>query len=92
MSQIEDGWWTEKQVAEFLGFKVSTLQAWRCRGGGPIFTVMNGRAVRYQIWQVKAWAERFGQQRHTHAPIKPLSSRNYIPRRQLVEAYNGSNE
>jgi hypothetical protein len=37
----------ENQAAEFLGVSVRTLQAWRVRGGGPLYTKM-GRSVRYQ--------------------------------------------
>jgi predicted DNA-binding transcriptional regulator AlpA len=37
----------ENQAAEFLGVSVRTLQAWRVRGGGPLYVKL-GRAVRYQ--------------------------------------------
>jgi len=37
----------ETQAAEFLGVSVRTLQAWRVRGGGPLYCKI-GRAVRYQ--------------------------------------------
>lgn len=37
----------ENQAAEFLGVSVRTLQAWRVRGGGPLYCKI-GRAVRYQ--------------------------------------------
>jgi phage terminase Nu1 subunit (DNA packaging protein) len=37
----------ENQAAEFLGVSVRTLQAWRVRGGGPVYCKI-GRAVRYQ--------------------------------------------
>jgi hypothetical protein len=36
----------ESQAAELLGVSVRTLQAWRLRGGGPIYVKM-GRLVRY---------------------------------------------
>lgn len=38
---------TEQQVAERLHCSIKTLQAWRCRGGGPPF-IRLGRLVRYQ--------------------------------------------
>ena len=41
----------ENQAAEFLGLSVRTLQAWRVRGGGPLY-VKFGRAVRYQRCQL----------------------------------------
>lgn len=37
---------TEK-AAEILDVSKSTLEAWRCRGGGPTF-VRYGRAIRYR--------------------------------------------
>jgi len=37
---------TVQQAAEYLGLAVSTLNKWRCHGGGPVFIKM-GRAVRY---------------------------------------------
>lgn len=36
-----------QQAAEYLGLAVSTLNKWRCHGGGPVFIKM-GRAVRYR--------------------------------------------
>jgi predicted site-specific integrase-resolvase len=37
---------TTKQAADRLGLKPGTLEAWRVRGGGPIY-VKFGKAVRY---------------------------------------------
>jgi len=39
---------TVQQAAEYLGLAVSTLNKWRCLGGGPVFMKM-GRAVRYRV-------------------------------------------
>lgn len=39
---------TVNQAAEYLGLAVSTLNKWRCHGGGPVFIKM-GRAVRYRV-------------------------------------------
>ncbi|MFH1490300.1 MAG: helix-turn-helix domain-containing protein [Pseudomonadota bacterium] len=36
-----------EQAAKILDVKKSTLEAWRCRGGGPPF-VRYGRAIRYR--------------------------------------------
>lgn len=36
-----------EQAAIILDVKKSTLEAWRCRGGGPPF-VKYGRAIRYR--------------------------------------------
>lgn len=38
---------TTEKAAEYLGLKNTTLEAWRCRGGGPLFVKM-GKAVRYR--------------------------------------------
>jgi predicted site-specific integrase-resolvase len=37
---------TTKQAADRLGLKPGTLEAWRVRGGGPVY-VKFGKAVRY---------------------------------------------
>ncbi|MBA4417237.1 MAG: hypothetical protein C0392_04910 [Syntrophus sp. (in: bacteria)] len=34
-------------AADYLGLASATLEAWRCRGGGPVFIKL-GKAVRYQ--------------------------------------------
>ena len=39
---------TEVQAAEVLNISIRTLQAWRLRGGGPLFVRLSGRAVRYR--------------------------------------------
>ena len=38
---------TTVQAAQYLGLAVSTLNKWRCHGGGPKFLKL-GRAVRYR--------------------------------------------
>ena len=38
---------TVQQASAYLGLAVSTLNKWRCHGGGPVFIKM-GRAVRYK--------------------------------------------
>jgi len=39
---------TVQQAAVYLSLAVSTLNKWRCHGGGPVFIKM-GRAVRYRV-------------------------------------------
>lgn len=39
---------TTEKAAEYLGLKETTLEAWRCKGGGPVFIKM-GKAVRYRL-------------------------------------------
>ena len=45
---------TEAQAADVLNLSVRTLQAWRLKGGGPLF-VHAGRAVRYRRRDLFAW-------------------------------------
>ena len=46
------------EVAESLGIKESTLEAWRCRGGGPSLPFVKiGHAVRYRETDVAALIE-----------------------------------
>lgn len=47
---------TTDEAAEYVGLQKSTLEAWRCRGGGPRFVKM-GRAVRYRQADLDAWIE-----------------------------------
>lgn len=47
---------TTEEAAKYLGLKRSTLEAWRCRGGGPKF-IRLGRAVRYRSGDLEAWIE-----------------------------------
>ena len=48
---------TEVQAARLLNFSVKALQAWRCRGGGPVFIKLSARAVRYRRSDLAAWVE-----------------------------------
>ena len=44
---------TVQQASEYLGLAVSTLNKWRCLGGGPAFVKM-GRTVRYRKFRFKS--------------------------------------
>jgi predicted DNA-binding transcriptional regulator AlpA len=44
------------EAAYCLGVSPRTLEAWRVRGGGPPFSKIGARAVRYQRAAVLAWA------------------------------------
>ncbi|WP_084143872.1 helix-turn-helix transcriptional regulator [Methylocapsa acidiphila] len=44
----------EKAVAQFLGLTPAALQAWRWKGGGPVFLKV-GRCVRYRQEDIDAW-------------------------------------
>jgi len=45
---------TVGEAATYLGLAVSTLNKWRCHGGGPIFIKL-GRAVRYRAEDLDAF-------------------------------------
>lgn len=47
---------TVGQAASYLGLAVSTLNKWRCHGGGPVFIKM-GRAVRYRAEDLDAFMD-----------------------------------
>ncbi len=36
-----------KEAAGYMALKKCTLEAWRCRGGGPVFVKL-GKSVRYR--------------------------------------------
>ncbi len=47
-----------REVAELLRVEVETLEAWRSRGGGPVFVkVGRGRDVRYRPADVLSYLE-----------------------------------
>jgi hypothetical protein len=45
-----------EQAAEYLTLKPSTLEAWRSRGGGPVFLKFGG-AVRYTLQDLDAYID-----------------------------------
>lgn len=44
------------EAAHYLGLQKTTLEAWRCRGGGPRYVKL-GRAVRYRLSDLDAWLD-----------------------------------
>jgi hypothetical protein len=46
----------EAQSAEFLGVTPRALQAWRQKGGGPVFVRTSARCIRYRRRDLVAWA------------------------------------
>lgn len=48
---------SEQQAADFLGFKVKTLQKWRITGEGPPFVKHSRRSVRYRRRDLITWIE-----------------------------------
>jgi predicted DNA-binding transcriptional regulator AlpA len=47
---------TEREVHERYGFKLKTLQNWRCRRQGPPWIKTEG-AVRYRFADIEAWLD-----------------------------------
>jgi predicted DNA-binding transcriptional regulator AlpA len=45
----------EKQAAEYVNLGVRTLQAFRCRGGGPTFYKLGAKKVAYRLSDLEAW-------------------------------------
>ncbi len=45
----------ERGLSGMLGVSVRTVQAWRVKGGGPVFVKINNRLVRYRQSDVEAW-------------------------------------
>lgn len=44
------------EAAAYLSLQRTTLEAWRCRGGGPRFVKL-GRSVRYRSSDLDTWIE-----------------------------------
>lgn len=44
-----------QQAAAYLGIGVSTLERYRCTGGGPVFMRVGNRTVRYRLADLNAW-------------------------------------
>ncbi len=75
--QTTDNLLTEDEAASFLNLSVRTLQAWRVKGGGPLF-VRLGRAVRYRSPDICRWLDANTLARtsqHTAPVSAPLPSR-----------------
>lgn len=47
---------TTREAASYLGLATSTLNKWRCHGGGPRFLKL-GRAVRYRQEELDRFLE-----------------------------------
>ncbi|SFL23902.1 DNA binding domain-containing protein, excisionase family [Pseudovibrio ascidiaceicola] len=56
LNSIENALITEAAAADYLGISIRTIQAWRMRGGGPIFVKL-GKSVRYRPSDIQAWIE-----------------------------------
>jgi excisionase family DNA binding protein len=47
-SSAGDPWLSTKQAAKYLNCHPSTLEKMRCRGEGPAYRKLGGKAVRYR--------------------------------------------
>lgn len=47
----------ENKAAELLGISTRTLQGWRSKGGGPEFSKIGKKSVRYKVSDLKSWCE-----------------------------------
>ena len=47
---------TTREAASYLGLAMTTLNKWRCHGGGPVFVKL-GRAVRYRREDLNVFVE-----------------------------------
>ena len=55
---------TDKQVAHLLNVSRAALRFWRARGGGPPWSRVGERLVRYDVATLRLWiAERAAVQR-----------------------------
>ena len=48
--------YTTKQAAEFLNFKVQTIEQWRAQGKGPKYAKL-GKEVRYKLGDLETYLE-----------------------------------
>jgi predicted site-specific integrase-resolvase len=53
-------------AAEYIGLTKATLEAWRCKGGGPVF-VKYQRAVRYRKEDLDAFIQQSLQRNTSQA-------------------------
>jgi len=44
-------------AAKWMDQEVSTLEAWRLRGGGPPFVKISRRSVKYRLCDLIKWSE-----------------------------------
>lgn len=56
-AHLPSPWLRPAQAAERLGVSVSWLATLRHRGGGPAFSSLGRRAVRYRVEELDRWAD-----------------------------------
>ena len=65
---------TVRETAQYLGLAQSTLNKWRCHGGGPQYLKL-GKAVRYRVEVLEEYLTAQSQQ-HTSEYEEPTNRRN----------------
>ncbi len=58
----------QSEAAAILGVSPRTLEAWRHRGGGPLFIKISARCIRYRLADLLEW-QRQHEQINTITPI-----------------------
>ncbi len=56
MATDTKGVFTVREAASYLGLAESTLNKWRCIGGGPEYLKM-GKSVRYRVADIHDWLD-----------------------------------
>lgn len=49
---------TSEELSQIIAVPVRTIEGWRRRGGGPPFTRVGRRGVRYDLARVREWLRR----------------------------------
>lgn len=54
---IQDKNLTEREAANYLGYKMNTLAHWRMKGKGPKFNKLSSGVIRYKLSALDAYLE-----------------------------------
>jgi predicted DNA-binding transcriptional regulator AlpA len=57
IQQTDDPFVDERTAASVLGLSPRTLQKYRVVGGGPRYSKLGPKSVRYRLSEVNAWAD-----------------------------------
>jgi predicted DNA-binding transcriptional regulator AlpA len=68
---------TEKDLAEWLGVSLPTVQRMRSRGGGPFFIRISTRRIGYRKTDVERWLGARTIER-IDAPVSPEAPREVV--------------
>lgn len=62
--QQTDSLLNEREAAEWLGVSTGMLRGLRTKGGGPVFSKLGGKIIRYRREALNEWVEK-NERRHT---------------------------